>query len=73
MALRRDRNDYESRLRQMFEENDVTDKGYLDTEELNALCQRLQLGQLTENLVQGLHLCGADISKVKVFRDIVVI
>ena len=63
-SLHSGRDEYEARLEELFEESDVTDKGYLDQEEFTALCGRLQLGRLKENVVQALQVRSADKAKV---------
>ncbi|XP_012934925.1 ninein-like protein, partial [Aplysia californica] len=72
MASRRSldsgRAEYETRLQELFEESDVTDKGYLDREEVNALCSRLQLGRLKDKVVQALQGRSVDKNKV-VYED----
>lgn len=59
MAVRRSldsgRAEYEARLQELFEESDVSDKGFLDIAEAEALCSRLQLGRLKDKVLKSLE------------------
>ncbi|GFR75838.1 hypothetical protein ElyMa_002197600 [Elysia marginata] len=53
-SLNSGRDEYETRLKELFDESDESDKGHLNTIEVQALCSRLQLGRLRDRLVRSL-------------------
>ncbi|KAK3763999.1 hypothetical protein RRG08_004364 [Elysia crispata] len=64
-SLNSGRDEYETRLRELFDESDESDKGHLNTVEVQALCSRLQLGRLRDRLIRALGERCVDKEKVE--------
>ncbi|GFO35448.1 ninein-like protein [Plakobranchus ocellatus] len=64
-SLNSGRDEYETRLRELFDESDECDKGHLNAEEVQALCSRLQLGRLRDKVVRSLRDRSVEKDKVQ--------
>ncbi|RUS74562.1 hypothetical protein EGW08_017668 [Elysia chlorotica] len=64
-SLNSGRDEYETRLKELFDESDESDKGHLNTVEVQALCSRLQLGRLRDRLIRALGERCVDKEKVQ--------